>query len=166
MDREFIYIINKLFVYCSCAANDNWYGFHGVHAPNYYYLTETWVKEVIDNKCHNAFRQWLEIPADCTVDIIMLSKSKFGLNIVDVSMKFTQCQTIIRKKLSNAENEDTQLIYQLIREKSNINYDHFITSKNVIKDLRERKQEHITRDLTTQSLVVKALCQESFAENG
>ena len=88
-------------------------------------LTETWVKEVLDNKCHNAFRRWLEIPANCTVDIIMLSKSnKFGLNIVDVSMKFTQCQTIIRKKLSNAENEDTQLIYQLIREQSNINYDH------------------------------------------
>ena len=120
-------------------------------------LTETWVKEVLDNKCHNAFRRWLEIPANGTVDIIMLSKSKFGLNIIDVSMKFTQCQTIIRKKLSNAENEDTQLIYQLIREKSNINYDHFITSKNVIKDLRERKQEHITRDMTTQSLVVKAL---------
>ena len=128
-------------------------------------LTETWVKEVLDNKWHNAFRRWLEIPANGTVDIIMLSKSKFGLNIVDVSMKFTQCQTIIRKKLSNAENEDTQLIYQLIREKSNINYDHFITSKNAIKDLRERKQEHIARDLTTQSLVVKALWQESFAEN-
>ena len=128
-------------------------------------LTETWVKEVLDNKCHNAFRPWLEIPANGTVDIIMLSKSKFGLNIVDVSMKFTQCQTIIRKKLSNAENEDTQLIYQLIREKSNINYDHFITSKNVIKDLRERKQEHITRNLTTQNLVVKALWQESFTGN-
>ena len=113
-------------------------------------LTETWVKEVLDNKCHNAFRGWLEIPANGTVDIIMLSKSKFGLNIVDVSMKFTQCQTIITKKLSNAENEDTQLIYQLIREKSNINYDHFITSKNVIKHLRERKQEYITRDLTTK----------------
>ena len=82
-----------------------------------------WVKEVLDNKCHNAFQHWLEIPANGTVDIIMLSKSKFGLNIIDVSMKFTQCQTIIRKKLSNAENEDTQLIYQLIREKSNINYD-------------------------------------------
>ena len=78
-------------------------------------LTETWVKEVIDIKCHNAFRRWLEIQANGTVDI-MLSKSKFGLNIVDISMKFTQCQTIIRKKLSNAENEDTQLIYQLIRE--------------------------------------------------
>ena len=70
-------------------------------------------------------------------------------------MKFTQCPI----------NEDTQLIYQLIREKSNINYDHFITSKNVIKDLRERKQEHITRNLTTQNLVVKALWQESFTEN-
>ena len=128
-------------------------------------LTETWVKEVLDNKCYNAFQHWLEIPANGTVDIIMLSKSKFGLDIVDVSMKFTHCQTIIRKKLSNAENEETQLIYQLIREKSNINYDHFITSKNVIKDPRERKQEHITRDLTTQSLVVKALWQESFAEN-
>ena len=128
-------------------------------------LTETWVKEVLENKCHNAFQRWLGIPANGTVDIIMLSKSKFGLNIVDVSMKFTQCQTIIRKKLSNAENEDTQLVYQLIREKSNINYDHYITSKNIIKDLREHKQEHITRDLTTQSLVVKALWQESLAEN-
>ena len=95
----------------------------------------------------------------------MLSKSKFGLNIIDVSMKFTQCQTITIKKLSIAENEDTQLNYQLIREKSNINYDHFITSKNVIKDLRERKKEHITRDMTTQSLVVKALWQERFTEN-
>ena len=128
-------------------------------------LTETWVKQVLDNKCDDAFQHWLEIPANGTVDIIMLSKSKFGLNIVDVSMKFTQCQTIIRKKLSNAENEDTQLIYQLIKEKSDINYNHFITSKNVIKDLRERKQEHITRDLTTQSLVVKVLWQESFTEN-
>ena len=118
-------------------------------------LTETWIKEVLENKCHNAFRRWLEIPENGTMDIIMLSKSKFGLNIVDVSMKFTQCQTIIRKKLSNAEKEDTQLIYQLIREKSNINYYHFITSKNVIKDLRERKQGHITGNLTTQSLVVK-----------
>ena len=128
-------------------------------------LTETWVKEVLDNKCHNAFWRWLEIPANGTVDIIMLGKSKFGLNIIDVSMEFTQCQTIIRKKLSNAKKEDTQLIDQLIREKSNINYDHFITSKNVIKDLRECKQEYITRDLTTQSLVVKALWPESFAEN-
>ena len=62
-------------------------------------LTETWVKEVLDNKCHNAFRRWLEIPANGTVDIIMLSKSKFRLNIVDVSMKFTQCQTIIKKEV-------------------------------------------------------------------
>ena len=29
-------------------------------------LTETWVKEVLDNKCHNAFRRWLEIPANGT----------------------------------------------------------------------------------------------------
>ena len=98
-------------------------------------LTETWVKEVLDSKWHNAFRHWLEIPANGIVDIIILCKSKFGLNIIDISMTLTQCQTIIRKKLSNAKNEDTQLIYQLIREKSNINYDHLMTSKYVIKDL-------------------------------
>ena len=50
-------------------------------------MTETWIKEVLDDKCHNAFRRWLEIPANGTMDIIMLSKSKFGLNIIDVSMK-------------------------------------------------------------------------------
>ena len=31
-------------------------------------LTETWVKEVLDNKCHNTFQRWLEIPANGTVD--------------------------------------------------------------------------------------------------
>ena len=34
-----------------------------------------------------------------TLDILFQAKSKFGLNIIDVSTKFTQCQVILRNKL-------------------------------------------------------------------
>ena len=49
----------------------------------------TWVKQSLDIICHNKFREWLEIPANGTLDILFQAKSKFGLNIIDVSTKFT-----------------------------------------------------------------------------
>ena len=43
----------------------------------------TWVKTNIDMKVHEYFRRWLEIPIGGPLDICMLSKLKFGLDIID-----------------------------------------------------------------------------------
>ena len=45
----------------------------------------TWVKQSLNMLCHNKFREWLEIRARSTLDILFQAKSKFGLNIIDVS---------------------------------------------------------------------------------
>ena len=46
---------------------------------------KTWIKENLNNLCHNKLRRGLEIPSNGTLDIIFPAKSKFGLNIIDVS---------------------------------------------------------------------------------
>ena len=49
------------------------------------------VKQTLDMICHNKFRSWLETPTNGTLDIRLQAKSKFGLNIIDISTKHTQC---------------------------------------------------------------------------
>ena len=43
----------------------------------------TWVNTNVDMNVHEYFRRWLEIPISGTLDICMLSKSKFGLDIFE-----------------------------------------------------------------------------------
>ena len=64
-------------------------------------IDKTWVRQTLDMMCHNKFRAWLEIPPCGTLDILLLAKSKFGLNIIDISVKFTQYQVVLRSKLKN-----------------------------------------------------------------
>ena len=71
----------------------------------------TWVKQTLDMICHNKFRSWLEIPANGTLDILLQAKSKFGLNIIDISTKHTQCQIILRNKLKNSKCCDIRSVH-------------------------------------------------------
>ena len=76
-------------------------------------------------KVHEYFLRWLEIPVSGTLDICMLSKSKFGLDIVDPSTKFIQCKSIYRNCLKNSKREDTRIIHEMTSH-TNIRYDLII----------------------------------------
>ena len=52
-------------------------------------IPNTWIKQHLDTICHNKIRYWLEISSNDTPDIILLTKAKFGLNVIDVSKSFT-----------------------------------------------------------------------------
>ena len=73
----------------------------------------TWVKTNIDMRVHEYFRRWLEILISGTLDICMLSKSKFGLDIIDPSTKFIKCKTIYRSCLKNSKHKDTRVIHEM-----------------------------------------------------
>ena len=60
-------------------------------------LDVTWVKNTLDNLCHNHIRRWLEIPPCGTIEIRLLSTTQYGINLLDISTKFEQCQVTIRK---------------------------------------------------------------------
>ena len=55
-------------------------------------ITVTWVKQVLDPVVNSLVRQWLEIPISGTLDILKLTKSKFGIGLVSVSTRYFQCQ--------------------------------------------------------------------------
>ena len=73
----------------------------------------------------------------------MLSKEKLGLNIIEPSTKFVQCQTVLRKKLKDSPNEDIRQIHQLTSSGMNVQYDSFKNTREITKQIRDEKKVHI-----------------------
>ena len=73
---------NKILLYKSCILSKLSWDFKISD------ISVTWVKTNIEMKVHEYFRRWFEIPISGTLDICMLSKSKFGVDIIDPSTKF------------------------------------------------------------------------------
>ena len=69
-------------------------------------LDVTWVKNTLDNLCRNHIHRWLEVPPCGTIEILLLSTKQYGINLLDISTKFEQCQVTIRKSLKESPNED------------------------------------------------------------
>ena len=91
---------------------------------------------------HKYFHRWLKIPLSGTLHISMLSKSKFGLDIIDPSTKFIQCKAIYRNHLKNSKHEDTRVIHEMTSH-TNIQYDRFNSTREIVKSMRSDKQDRI-----------------------
>ena len=120
----------------------------------------TWIKQHLRTICHNKIRYWLEISLNGTLDIILLAKAKFGLNVIDVSTKHTQCQVSLRKKLATSKNESVKFVYQDSNISSSMQYSSYKSCKDVLKDIRDSKINKILTNVSSQSLIVKSLWNE------
>ena len=109
-----------------------------------------WAKHNLDILLVYFVRSWLEIPVSATIDIALLSKDKFGLNIITFSTKFMQSQTSIRECLQNSKNHDIRKIHQLTSYESNIQFDQFSSARQVVKPIRDKKVHKICTQLTSQ----------------
>ena len=101
-------------------------------------LDATWVKNTLDNLCHNHIRRWLEIPPCGTIDILLLSTKQYGINLLDISTKFEQCQATIRKNLKESPN-DIRELFQIISFGSDIKYNSFQSNREVLAQTRQSK---------------------------
>ena len=117
-------------------------------------IEQTWVINQLDSLAHSYLRRWLEIPANGSLSIIMLSKSQFGLDIQDISTKFKQCQVVMRQCLKKSVNKDINELAQLSNDKSR-QYDSFNSTKNVLKSIRLNLANKVKENLTTQGLVMR-----------
>ena len=120
-------------------------------------LSKTWVIQSLDSLCNQYIRDWLEIPISGTMDIVSLPKSKFRLNIIPVSTKFTQCQATIRNCLKNSVNDDIRHIHEATSYGTNVQYDKYKTTREVLKDMRAATTDHITTKLTSQGFIIRAI---------
>ena len=71
-------------------------------------IEETCIVNNIDNICRQFIRRWLEIPTSGTLNLILLSRETFGLEVSDVSTRLQQCQVMVRKCLRSSPNIDIQ----------------------------------------------------------
>ena len=92
----------------------------------------TWVKQSLDSIVNQYVKTWLEIPIAGTLDIIQLSKRKFGICYVMVSTRFTQCQTVIRNNLQKSSNKDVVRIYYDMNGDTNLQPSQFKSTQEMI----------------------------------
>ena len=79
-----------------------------------------------------------------------------------VSSKFTQCQTVIRNNLPKSSNNDVVRTYYDTNCDTNLQYDQFKSTKKVITQYQENKEDRIKTVLTTQSLVTKSIWEHGM----
>ena len=105
----------------------------------------------------NYMRPWLELPVNGTLKIATLSRSKYGLNFINVSTRFTQCQCTFRKALKNSSNDNIKKLHTETQKGVNIQTDSYLSTRDAIKKIRLKTETEIKEELSTQSLVVKSI---------
>ena len=127
-------------------------------------IPSTWIKEKLDNMVSSYMRSWLELPVSATLKIATLSRSKYGLNFINISTRFTQCQLTFRKALKNSANKNINKLHQVTRKGTNIRADSYLSTRDAIKRIRSNTEDEIKGELTTQSLVIKSIWEQSCAK--
>ena len=113
-------------------------------------LSKTWVIENIDPVVNQYIRKWLEIPISGTLSSVFLACSKFGQSIYSPSVKFIQCQTVLRQALKLTPNESINELWKSTNTHTNIQYDVYNSTKEVLKDFRSGHEEKLQNQLTCQ----------------
>ena len=119
-------------------------------------LSKSWVIENIDPVVNQYIRKWLEIPISGTLSTVFLTCNKFGQSIYPPSVKFIQCQTVLRKALKFSPNQSINELWKSTNTHTNIQYDFYNSTKEVLKDFRSEHEDKLKNQLT---------CQGSFFSN-
>ena len=122
-------------------------------------LTKTWVIESIDSFINQYIRKWLEIPVSGTLSNIFLTNNKFGLNILPVSVKFIQCQTVLRNALKTSSNESIKQLWKSTNQHTNIQYDVYNSTKEVLKEFHSVQEDKLKHHLICKGVVLLQRCQ-------
>ena len=70
--------------------------------------------------------------------------------LIPPSTKFIQCQTTIRTTLKSSPNESINHLWKLTKSHTNIQYDQYSATKEVIKSFRDNQENKLTNQLTSQ----------------
>ncbi len=127
-------------------------------------ISQTWVKENIDSVVNSYIRRWLEIPISGTLCSIFMTQNKFGFNIFPPSVKFLQCQTVLRKALKNSPNIEINELWKSTSTNKNIQYDVYTSTKEVIKDFRSTQENKLKDKLPAQGYFFNNVSKFSLSQ--
>ena len=86
----------------------------------------------------------------CNTCNVYLPYSKFGLNVILPSTKFTQCQTVSRAALKSSINENIHELWSITCTNRNIQYDIYSNTKDVLKAFRQKNEQRLKNNLILQ----------------
>ena len=94
-------------------------------------LAKTWVIENLDSISIRFIRQWLDLPISATFSGIILPRNQFGLYLQLPSVKFIQCQTVLRNSLKSSIHDDIKSLWKSTSCSMNVQYDLYKNTKQV-----------------------------------
>ena len=129
-------------------------------------LSKTCVVENLDNIVSSFMRKWLELPISATFSSLILNRSKYGINLVLPFTTFSECQTSKRNALKSSPNNDIKKSpWAETSYGTNLQYDRFKNTKQVLKAIQHDHEERINNTLLSQGLVpssiLKFTCQKT-----
>ena len=127
-------------------------------------LPRTWICEHLDNVVAKFIRKWLDLPISATLSNITLPQTKFGLNILFPSTKFAQCQTVLRNVLKNSQNEDIKALWKFTSSHTNIQYDMYRNTKEVIKAIHDEHEDRLKTHLISQGSFFSNIIDNSLSK--
>ena len=106
-------------------------------------LSKTWVIDNLDNIVRSYVRKWLELPISAINSSLILNRSIYGINLVFPSTKFIECQTVISNELKSSQNLDIKTLCTETSYGTNLQYDQFQNTKQVLKSIQHDHEERI-----------------------
>ena len=126
-------------------------------------LSKTWVIENIDSAVNQYIRKWFEIPISGTLSTVFLTRNKFGQSIYPPSVKFIQCQTVLRKALKLSPNQSINELWKSTNTHTNVQYDFYNSTKEVLKDFRSEHEDKLQNQLTCQGSFFSSVTKFSLS---
>ena len=125
-------------------------------------LSKTWVIQHLDNIASSFVRQWLDLPISATLSGISLPYNQFGLNLQLPSVKFLQCQTVLRSCLRSSSNDAITSLWKSTSHSKNVQYDSYNNTKHVLKMIRHEHTEKLKVQLPSQGFIISFLLDHSL----
>ena len=139
---------NKLLLYHRCVLSKF---FWPLTVTN---LSKNWVVENLDSVTTRFVRKWSELPINATFSGIILPQNKFGLNFQLPSTQFLQCQNVLRSALKSSSSETIKLLWKSTSCGTNIQYDAYQNTKQVLKAVQQEHTDRLTNQLISQGFII------------
>ena len=126
-------------------------------------LPKTWVCEHLDNVVAQYIRKWLDLPISATLSNIILPQNKFSLNIQFPSIKFIQCQTILRNALKYSQSEEIKKLWKSTSNHTNVQYDAYRNTKEALKAIQNEHEDRLKNHLISQGSFFSNMAETSLS---
>ena len=111
---------------------------------------KNWITEHLYSVVNSYIPKWLDIPISGTLSNVLLERNKFGLNSCPPSIEFTQCQTVLQNSLKESPNNFLKDLWKSSSRHTNIQYDVYKSTKEVLKDFPSNQEVKLQHHLTSQ----------------